>query len=106
MANGRVSKPKVATRAGAPARTPLPAELERRIAAKLRNGLYASQQEVLAEALRLLEERDRLFGPRLTALRRDVGEAIRSLDSNQAVSASEAFGAARRRAKVTRRRAG
>jgi len=109
MANGRTARSKTTgahallTRARS---NPLPSSIERRIATKVSSGLYASREEVLTEGLRLLEERDRIYGVRLTALRRDVREALVSLDAGEGVSADEVFAAARQRARATRRRLG
>ena len=53
----------------------LTAELERMVADRVESGRYASASEVIREALRLLEERDRL-----AALRRDIEAGIADLD--------------------------
>jgi antitoxin ParD1/3/4 len=47
-------------------------ELESLINKKVQSGLYNSASEVVREALRLLEEKDRLREIRLDELRRDV----------------------------------
>ncbi|MEO8603255.1 MAG: type II toxin-antitoxin system ParD family antitoxin [bacterium] len=87
----------------APAATALSPTIERRIAAQLKGGCYASREEVIAEALRLLEERDRLFGPRIAGLQSDVRDALQALDAGEGVGASEAFSTARRRVRSARK---
>jgi len=50
--------------------------LERFIQEKVASGLYASASEVVREALRVLEERDRIEEARLKALRDKAAEAL------------------------------
>ncbi len=47
-------------------------ELEELVAEKVKTGRYLSASEVIREALRLLEERDKLQAVRLVQLRRDI----------------------------------
>jgi antitoxin ParD1/3/4 len=103
MANGRSSTSRTLRKAIA---TPLSPELERRVALRVRSGLYGSREEVLAEAIRLLEDRDRLYAPRLAKLQREVREAAEALDAGHAVSGEDAFAAARLRVRKVRRRVG
>jgi antitoxin ParD1/3/4 len=53
-------------------------ELERLVAERVESGRYASASEVIREALRFLEERDRL-----TTLRRDIDAGIDALDRGE-----------------------
>ncbi|MGH7814897.1 MAG: type II toxin-antitoxin system ParD family antitoxin [Candidatus Binataceae bacterium] len=53
----------------------LTVELEKRVAERVASGRYASASEVIREALRLLDERDRLG-----QLRRDVWIGLEQLD--------------------------
>ena len=53
-------------------------QLEELVRAKVASGLYTSASEVLREALRLLEEQDRLKDAKLEQLRGDIR---RGLDS-------------------------
>jgi antitoxin ParD1/3/4 len=57
-------------------------QLEELVKKKVDTGLYGSASEVLPEALRLLDERDRLHALRLEELR---GEIKKGLDSGAAV---------------------
>ena len=56
-------------------------QLEELVKRKVDSGLYVSASEVLREALRLLEERDRLYAVRLEELRTEIK---RGLDSGEA----------------------
>ena len=56
-------------------------QLEEMVKRKVDSGLYVSASEVLREALRLLEERDRLYAIRLEELRTEIK---RGLDSGEA----------------------
>ena len=56
-------------------------QLEELVKRKVDSGLYVSASEVLREALRLLEERDRLYAMRLEELRTEIK---RGLDSGEA----------------------
>ena len=47
-------------------------QLEALVQRKVESGLYGSASEVMREALRLLEERDRLRSMRLEALRAEI----------------------------------
>ena len=58
-------------------------QLEELVKRKVDSGLYVSASEVLREALRLLEERDRLYAIRLEELRTEIK---RGLDSGEANS--------------------
>jgi antitoxin ParD1/3/4 len=52
--------------------------LENLVKSKVESGLYNSASEVMREALRLLEERDRLRNMRLEELRREIQKGIDS----------------------------
>ena len=64
----------------------LPTQLESLIRDKVATGPYASETEVVAEALRLLEQRDRDNAARLEELRREVQRGIDQLDRGEAVT--------------------
>ncbi len=50
---------------------------------KVISGLYTSASEVVREALRLMDERDRLREAKLAQLRQDVNDGIHSGPSTQ-----------------------
>ena len=54
-------------------------QLEELVRSKVASGLYTSASEVVREALRLMDEQDRLRAARLEQLRRDVQDGC--LDS-------------------------
>ena len=58
-------------------------QLEEMVWQKVVSGLYTSASEVVREALRLMEEKDRLLAARLAQLRQDIQEG---LDSGPAVA--------------------
>ena len=58
----------------------LTAELEEVVDSRVRTGRYTSASEVVREALRLLEERDRLRELRFRELKRDVAAGVAELD--------------------------
>jgi antitoxin ParD1/3/4 len=53
-------------------------QLEALVQRKVESGLYGSASEVMREALRLLEERDRLRSMRLEALRAEIQQGLDS----------------------------
>ncbi|MDP2157618.1 MAG: type II toxin-antitoxin system ParD family antitoxin [Nitrospirota bacterium] len=53
-------------------------QLENLVKKKVDSGLYGSASEVMREALRLLEERDRLHAIRLEELRAEIRRGIGS----------------------------
>jgi antitoxin ParD1/3/4 len=53
-------------------------QLEELVRQKVASGLYSSASEVVREALRLMDEKDRLLDAKLTQLRRDVREGLES----------------------------
>ncbi len=59
----------------------LTSKLEELIREKVDSGFYGSASEVVREALRLLDQRDRLQERKLDALRRDIDEGIEELDA-------------------------
>jgi len=56
----------------------LTAQLEDLIKKKVESGLYGSASEVMREALRLLDERDRLHAMRLEELRAEIKKGLES----------------------------
>jgi antitoxin ParD1/3/4 len=55
-------------------------QLEAMIKEKVASGLYSSASEVVREALRLMEEQDRVRAVRLEQLRQDIREGLDSGD--------------------------
>ena len=57
--------------------------LEELVRSKVNSGMYTSASEVVREALRLMDEQDRLRKAKLDELRRDVRKGIDSGPSEQ-----------------------
>ncbi|MBN9462827.1 MAG: type II toxin-antitoxin system ParD family antitoxin [Burkholderiales bacterium] len=53
-------------------------QLEEMVRAKVASGMYTSASEVVREALRLMEEQDRLRAARLEQLRSDIRKGLES----------------------------
>ena len=73
----------------------LPPELEKLVTAKVQSGRYTSTGEVIHEALRLLEERDRLRDMRLQELRDKIAEGLAQLDRGEGLPGEQVFAATR-----------
>ena len=58
-------------------------ELEALVQKKVKNGFYHTASEVVRDALRLLEERDRLYQVRLQELRTQVKKGLDQLDRGE-----------------------
>ena len=58
-------------------------QLEELVRSKVNSGMYTSASEVVREALRLMDEQDRLRKAKLDELRRDVRKGIDSGPSEQ-----------------------
>ena len=58
-------------------------KLEELVSKRVASGLYNSASEVVREALRLLEERDRLREMRLEELRREIAVGLEQLDRGE-----------------------
>ena len=72
-------------------------QLEELVRSKVNSGMYNSASEVVREALRLLDEQDRLRQAKLDELRRDVRKGLDS-------GASESWDAAALKTKARARR--
>ena len=66
-----------------PMNVSLTPKLEKLVSKKVASGMYSSASEVVREALRLLEERDRLSALRLKELKRQVHAGVEQLDSGR-----------------------
>ncbi len=60
-------------------------ELEELVSAKVQTGRYSSASEVVREALRLLEDRDRAKAAQLAEFNRELGRRLSSLDRGERV---------------------
>jgi antitoxin ParD1/3/4 len=67
----------------------LPANLARIVREKVESGAYASNSEVISEALRDWQERDMERVQRFAKIRQDIEDAIS--DPGQSISAEEVF---------------
>lgn len=63
-------------------------KLESLIRTKVNSGLYGNASEVVREALRLLEEKDRVNALKLDILRKEIATGIASLDAGLGQSTS------------------
>lgn len=72
-------------------------ELESMIRQKVKEGRYLSASEVVREALRLLEDSERLREIRLDSLRRDIADGVDQLNRGESgpLSAEEVKAAGR-----------
>jgi antitoxin ParD1/3/4 len=66
-------------------------ELEQLIHKKVETGLYLSASEVVREALRLLEERDRVNAMKLEELRKEIQIGIDQADRGESLDGPEVF---------------
>ncbi|WP_373527964.1 type II toxin-antitoxin system ParD family antitoxin [Nostoc sp.] len=66
-------------------------ELEQLVKDKVNSGRYHSVSEVMGEALRLLDERDRLREQRLAELKAKIQVGIEALDRGEVVDGEEVF---------------
>jgi len=62
---------------------PLTPELEQFVQAKVKTGRYLSASEVVREALRLLDDRDRLREIRINTLRKEIAIGIEQSDRGE-----------------------
>jgi len=66
-------------------------ELEQLIKDKVNSGKYNSVSEVIGEALRLLDERDRFREKRLAELKAKIREGIEASERGEVVDGEEVF---------------
>lgn len=66
-------------------------ELERLIQDKVKSGRYLSASEVVGEALRLLDERDRIQEARLAELKAKIREGIEASEQGEVIDGEEFF---------------
>ena len=65
--------------------------LEELVRDKVKSGLYNSASEVVREALRLMEDRDRVREMRLEELRKEIQIGIDQLDRGEVTPGEEVF---------------
>lgn len=66
-------------------------ELEKLVKRKVESGLYNSASEVMREALRLMDERDRIQEMKMAELRKEVQLGIDSLDKGEGKDGKQVF---------------
>lgn len=66
-------------------------ELEQLVKDKVSSGRYHSVSEVMGEALRLLDERDRVREQRLAELKAKIQEGIEELERGEGIDGEEVF---------------
>ena len=66
-------------------------EFEQLIENKVKSGPYKSASEVIAEALRLLEQRDRIFADNKDAVRAKIEQGWQSAQREELVDGDEVF---------------
>jgi len=66
-------------------------ELEQLVKDKVSSGKYHSVSEVMGEALRLLEERDRIREQRLAELKAKIQVGIEELERGEGIDGEEVF---------------
>lgn len=66
-------------------------ELEKLIQDKVKSGRYLSANEVVREALQLLEERDRIQQIKLDTLRQKLQVGVDQIDRGELIDGEEAF---------------
>lgn len=74
--------------------------LEKIIQEKVKTGLYNSASEVIREALRLLEDQDRLRHIRLEGLRKEISIGIDQANRGDLVDGKEIFQKLRAKSKI------
>lgn len=66
-------------------------QLEKLVKDKVASGFYNSASEVIREALRLLEEHDRLKQMRLEELKKEIAIGLKQANEGDLVDANEVF---------------
>lgn len=81
-------------------------ELEELVNSKVGTGRYLSASEVVREALRLLEERDRMQEIRLDEMRQAIRAGNEQLARGERVAGEQVFGEIREKSRQRRRKEG
>lgn len=69
---------------------------------KVKSGLYHTASEVICDALRLLEERDRLYEIRVAEMRREIQRGNEQLARGEVVDGEEVFERIRKKSRARR----
>ena len=80
-------------------------ELEEFVSAKVESGRYTSASEVVREALRLLEENDRIRSERLRAFNEELGKRLASLDRGSGLDPEKTRASLQQKSKQRRAKA-
>lgn len=79
-------------------------ELDKFVNAKVESGRYTSASEVVREALRLLEEHERVRAAQLAAFNREMGSRLASLDRGEFVEPETVRARLRQKSQERRKR--
>ncbi len=79
--------------------------LEELVRDKVKSGLYNSSSEVVREALRLMEERDRLRDIRLEELRKEIQTGVDQIERGEVTPGEEVFRQLRERNEELKKKA-
>ena len=79
-------------------------ELEQFVQSKVENGRYNSASEVVREALRLLEEHEKMRSTQLAEFNKELGRRLASLDRGESVDPASARARLRRKSLDKRQR--
>ena len=74
-----------------PVKVDLTPELERLVASKIRPGGFSSAADVVGEALRLLDERDRFLLLRKKEIRKKIADGLESLRQGRGLDGEAVF---------------
>jgi putative addiction module CopG family antidote len=77
--------------------TSLPDEVKELVRAQLESGRFQSVDEVVCEALRVLHEREKLFGSQRDVLRGQITDGVVAEDRGELRNGAEAIAEVRRR---------
>jgi antitoxin ParD1/3/4 len=77
-------------------------ELERFVQEKVRSGRYTSASEVVREALRLLEEHERVRTAQLLEFREEIDRRLATLDRGEGIDGTTALAQLRQRSQARR----